>query len=331
MKRNKNYFVWLQWGLLIVAVVISTTVIVACKQPPKKEVSQNSMEELWKNMQNVSEGYQDRFDYQGTLEKKYATDGEYQVELFTQEDSDERIKLLQVYYPTDLKTSQKEWPMVLMANGTGIRASKYKAIFRHLASWGFIVVGNEDEWTWDGKSISKSLDIMLKANTAPSSLFYQKVDTANIGLTGHSQGGMCVYTAASLFANSHLYKALCTQSGTATMLVDSLGGAFLKDIKAPMLLMGGCGDIDAKAICKLDDLQNTYDNIGSEYRVMGRIKDTDHGDMLPRGDAYMTAWMRYWLYGDGEAGKCFWGDSAEIQTNKGWQDVKTTEPILSEK
>ena len=303
----------------------------ACKQPPKKEVSQNSMEELWKNMQNVSEGYQDRFDYQGTLEKKYATDGEYQVELFTQEDSDERIKLLQVYYPTDLKTSQKEWPMVLMANGTGIRASKYKAIFRHLASWGFIVVGNEDEWTWDGKSISKSLDIMLKANTAPSSLFYQKVDTANIGLTGHSQGGMCVYTAASLFANSHLYKALCTQSGTATMLVDSLGGAFLKDIKAPMLLMGGCGDIDAKAICKLDDLQNTYDNIGSEHRVMGRIKDTDHGDMLPRGDAYMTAWMRYWLYGDGEAGKCFWGDSAEIQTNKGWQDVKTTEPILSEK
>ena len=277
---------------------------------------------FWKNMQAVLEGYQDRFDYQGTLEKKYAADGQYQVELFTQEDSDERIKLLQVYYPADLKTSQKKWPLVLMANGTGIRASKYKAIFRHLASWGFIVVGNEDEWTWDGKSISKSLDMMLRATTDSSSLFYQKVDTASIGLTGHSQGGMCVYTAASLFENSRLYKALCTQSGTATMLVDSLGADFLKDIKAPMLLMGGCGDFDAKALCKLDELQKSYEGIGSEQRIMGRIKGTDHGDMLPRGDAYMTAWMRFWLYDDTLAARCFVGKDAEIHGNKGWQDVK---------
>ena len=279
-------------------------------------------EQFWSKLQNVDEGYQNRFEYQGTLEKKYAYNGQYQVELFTQEDSDERIKLLQVYYPADLKTSQKKWPLVLMANGTGIRASKYKAIFRHLASWGFIVVGNEDEWTWDGKSISKSLDMMLKANTDPSSLFYQKVDTACIGLTGHSQGGMCVYTAASLFENSQLYKALCTQSGTATMLVDSLGADFLKDIKAPMLLMGGCGDFDAKALCKLDELQKSYEGIGSEQRIMGRIKGTDHGDMLPRGDAYMTAWMRYWLCGDTEAKKCFVGRKAEILNNNRWQDVK---------
>lgn len=274
------------------------------------------------NMQTVSENYQSRFDYQGTLEKKFAYDGQYQVELFTQEDSDERIKLLQVYYPADLKTSKKKWPLVLMANGTGIRASKYKAIFRHLASWGFIVVGNEDEWTWDGKSVCKSLDMMLKANADPSSLFYQKVDTANVGLTGHSQGGMCVYTAASLFKNSRLYKALCTQSGTATLLVDSLGGAFLKDIKAPMLLMGGCGAFDAKALCKLDELQKTYEGIGSEQCIMGRIKGIDHGDMLPRGDAYMTAWMRYWLCGDTEAKKCFVGRKAEILSNNSWQDVK---------
>ena len=277
---------------------------------------------FWKSMQAVSEGYQDRFDYQGTLEKNYAADGQYQAELFTQEDSDERIKLLQVYYPADLKTSKKKWPLVLMANGTGTPASKYKAIFSHLASWGFIVVGNEDEWTWDGKSVSKSLDMMLKANADPSSLFYQKVDTANVGLTGHSQGGMCVYTAASLFENSRLYKALCTQSGTATMLVDSLGGAFLKDIKVPMFLMGGCGDLDAKALCKLDDLLKSYEGIGSEQRIMGRIKGIDHGDMLPRGDAYMTAWMRFWLYDDTLAARCFVGKSAEILGNKGWQDVK---------
>ena len=276
----------------------------------------------WKNLTVVSEGYQDRFSYQGVLERTYAYNGEYQVELYTQEDSDERVKLLQVYYPAELRTSKKKYPLVLMANGTGVRASKYGAIFRHLASWGFIVVGNEDEWTWDGKSISKSLDIILKANSDSSSIFYQKVDTANVGLTGHSQGGMCVYTAASLFENSRLYRALCTQSGTATMLVDSLGKAFLKDIKAPMLLMGGCGDFDAKALCKLDELQKSYEGIGSEQRIMGRIKGTDHGDMLPRGDAYMTAWMRYWLCADAEAEKCFVGKKAEILSNNRWQNVE---------
>ena len=276
---------------------------------------------FWDKIQAVANGYQSKFDYPGAWEKKYAYDGDYQVELFTQEDGDERIKLLQVYYPTDLKTEQRAWPLVLMANGTGIRASKYKAIFQHLASWGFIVVGNEDEWTWDGKSVSKSLDMMLKANADPSSLFYQKVDTTHVGLTGHSQGGMCVYTSASLFENSRLYKALCAQSGTATMLVDSLGADFLKDVKAPMLLMGGCGDFDAKIGCRLEEMQKTYEGIGSEQRIMGRIKGIDHGDMLPRGDAYMTAWMRYWLCDDAEAGKCFVGSDAEILNNESWQDV----------
>ena len=54
---------------------------------------------------------------------------------------------------------------------------------------------------------------------------------------------------------------------------------------------------------------------------MGRIKGIDHGDMLPRGDAYMTAWMRYWLCDEAEAGKCFVVSDAEILNNESWQDV----------
>ena len=88
-----------------------------------------------------------------------------------------------------------------------------------------------------------------------------------------------------------------------------------------MLLMGGCGDFDTKMLCRPEELENTYESIGSEQRIMGRIKGTDHGDMLPRGDAYMTAWMRYWLCGDTEAGKCFVGPDAEILNNESWQDV----------
>ena len=281
-------------------------------------------QQFWDNLKMINDGYQNAFTYQGALEKKYAANGSYQVESYSLADNDEKIKSHDIYYPTVLKTSTKKWPLVVIANGTGMPAKFYPAIFKHLASWGFIVVGNQEEWTWEGKSVSKSQEVVIAEGKNPKSPLYNKVDTEHIGLVGHSQGGMAVYTAASRFSNSHRYKALCTQSGTAVMLADSLGWDFLKGVKAPMLMMGGCGGVDANALSKLDDMVKSYNAIGSKQKVLGRIKNTDHGDMLKRGDAYMTAWMRYWLCGDKEAAKCFIGTSAEILSNGSWQDVRRT-------
>ena len=80
----------------IMYITLSMTMLTSCI----------SCSSFWANIQTVGKGYQGKFEYKGTLEKKYAYDGEYQVELFTQEDRDERIKLLQVYYPANLKTEQ---------------------------------------------------------------------------------------------------------------------------------------------------------------------------------------------------------------------------------
>ena len=43
-------------------------------------------------------------------------------------------------------------------------------------------------------------------------------------------------------------------------------------------------------------------------------------------DGYMTAWFMYWLQGDEEAGKAFFGENAEIKTNENWQDVTVNIP-----
>ena len=56
-------------------------------------------------------------------------------------------------------------------------------------------------------------------------------------------------------------------------------------------------------------------------KVMARRVSTDHGDMLTHADGYMTAWFMYWLKGDMQSGKVFFGDDAEICTNANWQDV----------
>ena len=313
-------------GFILISTIIGLT-LWGCAPKHQHSESHDKQKEItkaniWENLQVVADDYQSRFDYKGILEKKYAANGQYIVDTFTVPSAEERIKLWQFYFPAELKTTKKQWPLVIMANGTGIRASKYKAIFRHLASWGFIVAGNEDEWTWDGRSVDMTLDYLLRANNDANHPFYQRIDTAHVGLTGHSQGGMAVYTAAALFDNSHRYKALCPLSATAKLLGDSLGWSFLAKIHAPMLMLGGCGDFDAKLGCPLEHMTQTYDNLLNAPVIMGRIKGTDHGDVLPRGDAYMTAWMRYWLCSDSLAGQCFLGNQAEILTNKSWQDVK---------
>ncbi len=282
-----------------------------------------SCSSFWKNLQTVSDGYQKRFNYQGVLEKKYAADGEYAVETYSEESDEERIKLFQVYYPAELTTSQKKWPVVIMANGTGIRASKYKAIFRHLASWGFIVAGNEDEWTWDGRSVSMTLDFILSQNQSAESRFHDKVELQAIGLVGHSQGGVAVFNAVGGYDNSRFYKALCSQSCTAPVLADSLKWPYsASSVAAPMLLMAGTGAADAKLICPLESMEANFDAIEGQPVVMARLKGIDHGDVIKRGDAYMTAWMRYWLCNDKEAAGCFVGNNAEILSNPDWQDVE---------
>ena len=138
----------------------------------------------------VEDGYQNEFGYKGTLEKKYAYNGTYAVDSLSVASGDEAVKRFHVWFPSELKESSQKWPVVVMANGTGVLATRYIPIFEHLASWGFVVVGNQDGSSWFGNSTSATLDWILLQNTAADSPFYGKIETEAIGLAGHSQGGV---------------------------------------------------------------------------------------------------------------------------------------------
>ncbi|MDO4434764.1 MAG: hypothetical protein Q4B82_09345 [Alysiella sp.] len=62
-------------------------------------------------------------------------------------------------------------PVVVFANGTGMQYYKYKAVFEHLASWGFVVIGNDDKESWSGLSSSQSLAVPDNLNSNKNSLF----------------------------------------------------------------------------------------------------------------------------------------------------------------
>ena len=109
-------------------------------------------------------------------------------------------KKYEIWYPSEMINSDQKYPVVVFANGTGVKASKYKVLFEHLASWGFICIGTEDEYSWNGFSAEMSIRILLKLNENETvagydNVLYQKIDTDHIGIAGHSQGGAGVINA----------------------------------------------------------------------------------------------------------------------------------------
>ena len=269
---------------------------------------------IWNNILTaplVKNGYQNEYDYKGELEKKYAYNGIYSVDSLSVASSDEAVNRFYVWFPAELEKGNNKWPVVVMANGTGVLATRYIPIFEHLASWGFVVVGNQDGSSWYGNSTSATLDWILEQNASSESPFCGKIDTEAIGLAGHSQGGVATFYAATQFENAKYYKAICSMSGN--------NPEFAANIKAPAFLIGGTNGLDAKAI---DGMNECFNKIDSQPVVMGILKDTDHGVVLPRGDAYMTAWFLFYLQGDKQAGKCYYGDDAEILSNPAWKEVK---------
>ena len=129
----------------------------------------------------------------GDIEAKYLAMGEYKVK-HTKSKATELTKYNYVYYPEELESSNKKYPVVVVLNGTGVLPKKYTALFEHLASWGFIVVGNDDGSTGFGKSADETIDYIKKANDDKNSVLYKKIDVDDIGITGHSQGGAGVFT-----------------------------------------------------------------------------------------------------------------------------------------
>ena len=115
----------------------------------------------------------------GEIEEKYTALGPYDVSYIDFDAGNDIYKKYEIWYPTDMMNSDQIYPLVVMANGTGVKASQYKEVFQHLSSWGFIVIGNEDENSRTGTSSAASLDFALSLNTDSSSVFYKKIDIEN--------------------------------------------------------------------------------------------------------------------------------------------------------
>ena len=275
----------------------------------------------------MSGNYYKDFKSDAELEYKYSQPGEFDVESRTVETGDEVIGNLSVWYP---KLAQGEkFPVIIVANPSALPASNYKPFFERLASWGFVVVGNEESQTGKGEGIDKTVDQLFGlVDTHP---LREVIDYDRIGLVGYSQGGAGALAAVSVQKNSDKFKALFTGSAVCPDVAKDYGWTYdTSKITIPYFMAAGTGDSDAGndaedvvGVAPYTALMDSYDSMDENVpKIRGRIVGAEHSDVLKRCDGYMTAWMLYQLKGDTEAAKAFTGSDAEINGNANWQDVE---------
>lgn len=290
---------WMAIVLLILIALIAVFLFWLAKQPA------------------VPTKYTSAVETGGALEARYMESGSFAVECFEAAAPEDWGKFI-VHYPAELETAGRSYPAVVFVNGTGVYASKYPALFRHLASWGFIVIGNEDPSTCPGDSADASLAWLIEQNESPDSIFYQKIDTGHIGISGHSQGGVGVFNAINEQGHKDFYTCAVSLSPTEWAVAEALGMHYdpYKTSIPTMILAAAENDVITP-----EGASGLYDAV-SAPKVVALRKNVDHGKMLYYGDGYVTAWFMYLLQGDAEAAKAFVGDEAEILSNACYQNQR---------
>lgn len=284
------------------------------------------LKKLWKNILTapmVPEKYIAEVTTGGDVEEKYMAAGSYEIGYFEADYAENAdIKKIEIWYPKELETSGEKYLVVVFVNGTGVAASRYKPVFEHLASWGFIAIGNEDPSTWEGKKADATLSWLLAANEDETSIFYHRVDTNNIGITGHSQGGVGVFHAINETEHKELYKCAVSLSPTQEDMAEALKMPYDSSKTAiPVMILAGAPN----DVISLEGLNDMVKKISAGV-VAARRSNTDHGQMLYSGDGYVTAWFMWQLQGDETAAAAFLGENAEILHNANWQDVMINFP-----
>jgi hypothetical protein len=146
----------------------------------------------------------------GPLEQRYINYGDNEIASYEFSESGHSYK---IWYPSALKNANTAFPVVVMANGSGTRFPAYEATFQHLASWGFVVIGDDVDSTATGQTVSLMVDKLQALNTQPG-VFQNKIDLKKIGVSGHSQGAVGAVNAITRSKNSKFFTSAYLASMT---------------------------------------------------------------------------------------------------------------------
>ncbi len=195
-------------------------------------------------------------------------------------------------------------PSCVVDSGANKWCGQYLPMMNHLASHGFVVIASLSTTTSRGTPLPTiaGLDWLLQQTEDSTSPYYHRLDTANIGQLGHSEGGM----STCMVASEPRYKALMSICGTRA----------LTGVHTPMLFF--CGGKDTVVACS--GVHDTFATVTNQPAFFMNEKDSDHGKWVYGGAGSPSlsgaaAWFRVHLMGDTANRKYFYGSNCTFCTD----------------
>jgi hypothetical protein len=237
----------------------------------------------------------------GPTDSKYFSKGSHDVTIKTFTGP---LNSYTMYYPSDLTTSSDKYPAITWGNGTDGVPVLYDTLLKHFASHGFVVIASNSTMTGDGSAIIAGAEWLISENSSSGSFLYGKIDTANIGATGHSQGGGGAINAGK-------NQAIKCTAPIAPMPVVMFG------VKMPMFLVTGSADMIIPTIT----VKTMIYILSAAPTILAELKGATHLTVMsnPTNIAgYVVAWFYAQLKGDENAKGIFYGYDYRLQSDSNW-------------
>ncbi|TCO10680.1 alpha/beta hydrolase family protein [Natronoflexus pectinivorans] len=238
----------------------------------------------------------------------------------------------------DVFGDQYQLPIIVWGNGACANSPwEHVNFLSEVASHGFLVIAigpmpHEGQEHGGGRSVSSQLtdaiDWAIAQNSNSESVFYNKIDVSKISVSGMSCGGLQALEVApdprvttAIICNS----GILPNPGGGMPGMPALSKDHLEKLHTPTLyLLGGESDI-------------AYNNGMDDFNRINHVPvfvanmDVGHGGTYrqPHGGEFAivaTAWYKWQLKGDEEAGKMFTGNPCQLSKSEVWTVDKKNLP-----
>ena len=213
-----------------------------------------------------------------------------------------------VFYPKELETSSKQYPVAVWANGTMCAPALYISLLQGVAAKGYVVVASSEVMSADGKAQIEAIDYVFDQSMDESSVLCGKIDPGKIAAFGHSQGGRSSVNAAAADARIGCVVSIAGSSYTSEA----------KKLSTPALFLAGTKDV---IVLPSLWVKPAYNNVKGPA-VYAAAKDAIHTTCVLDADRYVdwcVSWFDAWLKSDTNAAAKFKSGGA-LSKDSGWTD-----------
>lgn len=183
-----------------------------------------------------------------------------------------------VYYPATSEGSNaplltgSKYPVLSFGHGFTLNPNLYVALYRHLASWGYIVIAPSTETGFSPSHLNFAKDLvfvlkdMKRKGRTSGDLFYGAVDSTSTGVFGHSMGGGCSFLAGSLDSSIKAVSSLAAATTNPSSITA------IRQIRCPVQLLSGQRD----SIASYSTNQLPHFNNAFPFKHIANIKGGNH-------------------------------------------------------